>query len=98
MSAPLPSFRRTALAIVALAGAARAGAQQASSSPFMPVQQAGAAGAPTPGAPLEFRGVMEDSDGVKFRIVDPAKKSGAWVKLNEREPSLDFVVKQHEGS
>jgi len=92
------SLRPSALVLVALLCATRAGAQDALVSPFMPVPTAGGVGAPTPGAPLEYRGIMEGKDGALFRIVDPSKKIGAYVRLNEREPNLDFVVKQHEGS
>ena len=86
------------MVLVAAMFAARGGAQLAAVSPFAPTQTAAAVGAPTPGAPLEFRGTMESAEGTLFCIRDPARKAGAWVKLNEREPTLDFVVKQHEGS
>jgi hypothetical protein len=57
--------------------------------------QASAAG-PTPGAPLEYRGFIETSEGMRYRIYDPAKKVGVWVKLNEKNPDFDVVAKQHD--
>ena len=95
MAVRLLSLRYPAAVLAALLCAGRAGAQQASISPFLPPQGAGAA-APTAGAPLEFRGSMEDRDGIKLRIVDPARKSGWWVRVNERNPDLDFTVKQYD--
>ena len=80
---------------LALLAAARAEVPLASKSPFLPPAAAGAA-APTAGAPLEFRGVMETAQGLKVRIVDPARRAGAWLLLNERDPSFDFVVKQYD--
>jgi hypothetical protein len=80
-----------------LAGLARLAAvesaAQPSASPFLPHSVA-VANAPTAGAPLEFRGVMETSEGMRFRLYDPARKAGVWVKLNERDPTLDVVAKQ----
>ena len=73
--------------------AGTAGAQPASSSPFLPPSAATVA-APTAGAPIEFRGIMETGEGMRFRLYDPVRKSGAWVKLNERDTTLDVVVKQ----
>lgn len=73
--------------------AGTAGAQPASSSPFLPPSAANVA-APTAGAPIEFRGIMETGEGMRFRLYDPVRKSGAWVKLNERDTTLDVVAKQ----
>ena len=70
-------------------------AQIAAKSPFMPPQSAAAAG-PTAGAPLEYRGYMETAEGRLFRIHDPAKKTGTWVKLNDRNPDFDVMAKQHD--
>ncbi len=91
--------RRTtqrSLALAAVFLAASAGrAQLAAASPFLPTRGAGAA-APTANAPLEFRGVAELPEGMAFRVVDPARKTGAWVKLNQADPDLGVVVKQHD--
>lgn len=76
-----------------LLAAARAEAQLVAKSPFMTAAVGGSA-APTTGAPLEFRGTMETSEGLKVRIVDPARKAGVWLLANERDPGFDFVVKQ----
>lgn len=85
--------RRLALLGLALSAAGVAVAQPASSSPFMP-PSAAVSTAPTAGAPIEFRGFMENSEGMRFRLYDPARKTGAWVKLNERDATLELVVKQ----
>lgn len=66
-------------------------------TPFMPPAAVNAA-APTQGAPIEFRGFMESSEGMRFRIYDPSRKSGSWVKLNERDSALDVVAKQFDAS
>lgn len=82
------------LALVGLGRlAAVESAAQPSASPFMP-PSAAAANVPAVGAPIEFRGFMETSEGMRFRLYDPARKSGVWVKLNERDATLDVVAKQ----
>jgi hypothetical protein len=70
-------------------------AQLASRSPFMPPQSAAPAG-PAAGAPLEYRALMGTGEGLQFRIFDPAKKVGAWVKLNEKNSDFDIVAKQYD--
>ena len=82
-----------ALLGVALLGATHASAQLAAKSPFLPAQ-GGATSSPTTGAPLEYRSWMETAQGLKARIVDPSRRAGAWMLVNERDPSFDFVVKQ----
>ena len=77
-----------------LAGSARA--QLAAFSPFVPPQGARGAAAPTANAPLEFRGVADLPGGSAFRVVDPARRAGSWVRLNEPDPDIGFVVKQHD--
>ena len=89
------SLCRLAVVGITLGLVTRAGAQLASKSPFMPPQNA-ASNAPTAGAPLEFRGFIETSEGVQYRIYDPAKKTYTWVKLNQRDPDFDVVAKQHD--
>jgi hypothetical protein len=88
--------RSVVLAGIVWAVTGMAGAQPVSSSPFMP-PAAASANVPTAGAPLEFRGFMETADGMRFRVYDPARKAGAWVKLNERDPTLDLVAKKFGG-
>ena len=80
----------------ALSVGAPARAQLAALSPFMPPAGSRGSSAPTSNAPLEFRGVADLPGGPAFRVVDPARKSGAWVHLNEPDPELGFVVKQHD--
>ena len=79
----------------ALLGAGTAEAQLAAKSPFM-APQAAAVSAPVTKGPLEFVGYIATSEGVRFRLFDPAKKAGAWVTLNEKNPELDVLVKQHD--
>ena len=74
-------------------GGLRAEADLVSKSPFASAASAGPA-APTAGAPLEFRGTMKTAEGLKARIVDPSRKAGTWLLVNERDPSFEFVVKQ----
>ena len=69
--------------------------QLASKSPFLPAGGSGAAVA-TAGAPLEFRGTLETSEGLKVRIVDPARKAGVFLLLNQHDPSFDFTVKSYD--
>ena len=90
------SLRRLAVGGAVLAAAGTLGAQGSSASPFLP-PPAAVSNAPTAGAPIEFRGYMESSEGMRFRIFDPTKKSGAWVKLNEHDSNLDVTVKQFSG-
>ncbi len=91
---PLPRY--LVCALLAWAGAGRAGAQLAASSPFVPVQGANPE-APTANAPLEFRAVADAGDGIKFRLVETGpKKSGTWVRLNERDSDLGVLAKQYD--
>ncbi len=91
---PRPLMLSRLAAVFAVFGCTVAGqAQIAAKSPFM-APQAAANNAPTAGAPLEFRALIETAEGVQFRLYDPAKKSGTWVKLNERNPELDVLAKQ----
>lgn len=83
------------LAGLALAAALPVQAQLAAKSPFTSASGGQAASA-TANAPLEFRGYMKTSEGVQYRLYDPAKKTGIWVKANEKNPDLDVTVKQHD--
>lgn len=89
---PPSSLIAAALALALPAGAV---AQLASKSPFLPAQSAAPAG-PTAGAPLQFAGYMSTSEGALYRIHDPAKKTGAWVKLNEHNRDFDVTIKQYD--
>src|SRR5262245_41558438 len=91
-------FRPLAVAGALLLSGAAAHAQLASTSPFLPPTNSGPA-APTQNAPLEFRGLMETPDGgVQYRLYDPAKKNGVFVKLNERNPELNVTAKQYDAA
>jgi hypothetical protein len=94
-------FRAPLIRVVAMAALAggmppRATAQVASKSPFLPATGPASAAAPTAGAPLEFRAYMDVGGGVQYRLYDPAKKAGVWVKLNEKSTEFDVVAKQHD--
>ena len=92
-----PLIRLLAFAAAAAGAGVAAAAQVATKSPFLPPAGAGGpAAAATPGAPLEFRGLLDVGSGLQFRLYDPAKKTGTWVKLNERSAELDAVAKQHD--
>ncbi len=95
-----PRFPRHLVCIlIAVADTGRAAAQLAAASPFLPVPTTAGAATATMGAPLEFRGVADTVDGVKFRVVDTGpKKSGAWVRLNERDPDLGVIAKQYDAA
>lgn len=93
MPAPL-YLRRLALVAAVAAAAGGARAELIKVSPFLPPQ--GSSAAATPNAPLEYMGSMVMSDTEQFRVVDPAKKTGTWLKVGERDPNLDIVVKQHD--
>jgi hypothetical protein len=95
MTSRFPSLRLLALTAAALAVGAEGRAQLAAKSPFTAAPVAGGA-TPTADTPLEFRGYMETGEGVRYRIYDPAKKSGVWVKLNERNPEFGVLAKQHD--
>jgi hypothetical protein len=99
---------RVIVASFALGAVGRAAeGQLASRSPFLPPQSA-ASNAPTQNAALEFGGYIDTpSEGRLYRITvkdkDAARRTGgastgAWVKLNERNPELDVMVKVHDES
>lgn len=90
-------FRLIPLVGFALGVSGTASAQLASKSPFTPAQSAAGA-APAASAPIEFRGFMETSEGIQYRIYDPAKKNGVWVKMNEKNSDLGVTVKQHDST
>ncbi|MES2693832.1 MAG: hypothetical protein V4773_10195 [Verrucomicrobiota bacterium] len=94
MSPRVPTLYRI-LAVSTVVGWAWS-AQAQTRSPFLPPTASGPA-APTQNASLEFRGFIETSEGMQFRIYNPAKKSGIWVRLNERNDDWNVLVKQHDG-
>ncbi|HVS53010.1 MAG TPA: hypothetical protein VHD62_11705 [Opitutaceae bacterium] len=84
------------LAAVGLMAGTTARAQLAANSPFAPAASSVVA-APTANAPLEFEGFAQDFGApMLFRIFDPAKKTGVFLPLNERNAELDVLVKQYD--
>lgn len=81
-------------AVVACTGG-RVVAQVAVRSPFLPAQ-GGTTKAATEGAPLEYRGFIETAQGLQYRIYDPVKKAGAWIRINQRHPDFDVTAKQYD--
>ena len=81
-------------AAVVVTVASRGLAQTAGNSPFLPPQAAIAQA--TQGAPIEYRGHIDTPEGVLYRVVDPSLKTGAYLKINERDPNLDVVIKSHD--
>src|SRR5665213_511356 len=77
-------------ACLGLLWGSRAVAQVAETSPFFPAGSASGPNGPE-GAALELRGIMTTSDGTRFCIYDPVKKSGIWSGVNERGNA--FVIK-----
>jgi hypothetical protein len=93
MGTPQP-FRASWVLLAASAALGCAGtlrADLAPSSPFLPLNAAGAGAQSGPSGPVELRGIMSSSGGMAFCIYDTAKKASAWVGLNEA--GNDFVVK-----
>lgn len=66
-------------------------------SPFMPPAAAAPAAAATvAGGGLEYRGNIDLGNGVQFRLFDPAKKTGVWVRLNQRNEEFDVVARRYD--
>ena len=80
-----------ALAIALAAPAARAGVS--TESPFAP---RGLLGAAASNSPIELRGITSDDQGVRFAIYDPAKKDGAWVRIDEK--GQPYVVRSYDAA
>lgn len=90
----LPSLRCLMFAGLALAGGTRVAAQLAANSPFLPPQSSSTA--PTQGAPLQYAGYLITPEGTLYRIIDPARKAGTFLKLNERDSNFDVVIKSFD--
>jgi hypothetical protein len=90
MTAVRPS-RLFLAALLALGACRHAFGQLADNSPFLPPGATDGGIAAGGGEPLELRGIMSTTDGLKFCIYDPARKSSAWVSLNEA--GHDYVVR-----
>ena len=78
-----------------LAGTLHAAPPIASRSPFLPPENAPVEKAGPEAAALEFRGFVDVGRGKQFRLFDPAKKRGDWVRLNERSSEFEAVIRQH---
>jgi len=82
-------------ALSILLGATPVFAELAARSPFLPPQGSGPSAA-TEGAPLEYRGMMTTGEGMLFRIFDPGRKMGWWVKIDQNQPDLGFTAKKYD--
>lgn len=78
--------------LLVMTAVARADADLALPSPFLPAGGAPSTAAATNG-PIEYHGYMVTSDGERFSIYNTAKKTATWVGLNER--GNPFVVRLH---
>lgn len=88
-----PFFCRVAVVGVSFMAGGLVFAQLAASSPFLPQGTAGAAA--TANGPLEYGGYLDTPAGERlYRINDPARKIGAFLKLGERHDGLGVLVKQ----
>lgn len=64
-------------------------------SPFLP-EQGAASSQVTQNAPLEYRGLTEGSDGIQFRIYDPSRKTGYWLRKGQRSDEFGGVLTQFD--
>jgi hypothetical protein len=85
------SISRFCAACFGLAPVLPAFGQLADTSPFLAPGMADSAAAAAGGGTLELRGIMSTSDGLRFCIYEPAKKSSAWVGVNES--GHDYLIK-----
>ena|SRR5271157_633663 len=91
MRHPFRAFLAVLSASVAAGWAGVLRADLAQSSPFLPANSTAAGAQAGPAGPVELRGIMSTSQGAAYCIYDTAKKTSAWVGLNEG--GYDFVVK-----
>jgi hypothetical protein len=63
-------------------------------SPFHSPQETPAA--PAAELPLEYHGYLHTADGFQFWVRDPARRSGAFVKLNVPESELRLVARNFD--
>lgn len=88
-----PLFRWMAAA--ALAGVAiGARADLIKVSPFLPPQNAPSA--VNQNSEVKYMGWVETADGTLYRLYDPAKKAGVFLKVGDKDTNLDVTVKQHD--
>ncbi|PTY01152.1 hypothetical protein [Opitutus sp. ER46] len=89
-----PFLRRLTLLLTCTGAIAAAQAELIKVSPFLP--SASAANAPAANTPVEFRGVTTIGNVRQYRIIktiQPSRTVGAWLKVGERDASLDVTVK-----
>lgn len=66
-------------------------------SPFTPPAAAApASAAAASSGGLEYRGNLDLGDGLQFRLFDPARKNGVWVRLNQRNEEFDVIARLHD--
>jgi hypothetical protein len=101
-----PFLTPWALLAAITAGGACARADLAQTSPFLPANAVDTAAQGGAGGPVELRGIMSTSQGTEYCIYDSAKKSSAWVGMNEAgnafvvksaDPSGDNVTVEYQG-
>lgn len=73
-------------------GCAIARAGVSTESPFTP--RGPAANPVANNTPIELRGITSDEQGPRFAIYDPAKKEGAWVRIDEK--GQPFTVRSYD--
>ncbi len=98
MRSPRLSPRCAVAVLFGTVGLVSARAELLKVSPFLPPQGAAAGSAATANAPLVFGGTMQVGDVRQFRINDPARKVGSWLKLGERDANLEVVVTQYDAA
>ena len=87
------SIRHTMIAVICAMAVSCVRAELLKVSPFLGPQSA--ANTPTQNAPLEYRGSMAIGEVLEFRVVDPARKVGTWLKVGEQDANLDVTLKEH---
>lgn len=45
---------------------------------------------------LEYRGNLDLGDGLQFRLFDPGKKNGVWVRLNQRNEEFEVIARRYD--
>jgi hypothetical protein len=101
-----PHLTSLVLLVAAAAMPARALADLAQASPFLPSNLSASAANNGPSGPVELRGVMSTSQGTEYCIYDVVKRTSAWVGLNEQgngfvvksaDPASDSVTVEFQG-
>jgi hypothetical protein len=96
MRALRPHLTCMVLLVAVAAMPAKVLADLAQASPFLPANMSASAANNGPSGPVELRGVMTTSQGTEYCIYDVAKRTSAWVGLNEQ--GNGFVVKSADPS